>query len=188
MSILWPNRPCKFIISHMRVKPTGHKSFIHVWYIFILSHTCNLFSFVQNQSAASNDPHASANPSPNQWWYLWLLMILLFEIVVDDDGALGLLVNLFVIYCETCDVCDIYVTFVIYMWCWWYICDVDDIYVMLVMFVIYIFCLFGWDVKKCYFQSLCRVQWPWHSAKWPSENYLGTCFAECNGHCTRQTS
>ena len=34
-----------------------------------------------------------------------------------DDGALGLLVNLFVIYCETCDVCDIYiyVTFVIYM-------------------------------------------------------------------------
>ena len=45
-------------------------------------------------------------------------MILLFAIVVDDDGALGLLVNLFVIYCETCDVCDIYVTFVIYMCCW----------------------------------------------------------------------
>ena len=44
-------------------------------------------------------------------------MILLFAIVVDDDGALGLLVNLFVIYCETCDVCDIYVMFVIYMWC-----------------------------------------------------------------------
>ena len=42
----------------------------------------------------------------------------LFAIVVVDDGALGLLVNLFVIYCETCDVCDIYVTFVIYMWCW----------------------------------------------------------------------
>ena len=41
-----------------------------------------------------------------------------------------------------------HVTFVIYMWCWWYICVVDDIYVMLVMFVIYIFCLFGWDVKN----------------------------------------
>ena len=39
-------------------------------------------------------------------------MVLLFAIVVVDDGALGLLVNLFVIYCETCDVCDIYVTFV----------------------------------------------------------------------------
>ena len=68
-------------------------------------------------------------------------MVLLFVIVVDDDGALGLLVNLFVIYYETCDVCDIYVVLVIYM-------CVDDIYVMLVMFVIYIFCLFGWDVKN----------------------------------------
>ena len=29
-----------------------------------------------------------------------------------------------------------------------YICAVDDIYVMLVMFIIYMFCLFGWDVKK----------------------------------------
>ena len=43
-------------------------------------------------------------------------MVLLFVIVVVDDGALGLLVNLFVIYYETCDVFDIYVTFVIYMW------------------------------------------------------------------------
>ncbi|XP_066333603.1 uncharacterized protein [Miscanthus floridulus] len=36
---------------------------------------------------------------------------------VVDDGALELLVNLFVIYCETCDICDIYIymTFVIYM-------------------------------------------------------------------------
>ena len=42
-------------------------------------------------------------------------MVLLFAIVVVDDGALGLLVNLFMIYYETCDVCDIYVTFVIYM-------------------------------------------------------------------------
>ena len=67
-------------------------------------------------------------------------MVLLFAIVVVDDGALGLLVNLFVIYYETCDVCDIYVVLDI--------CAVDDIYVMLVMFVIYIFCLFGWDVKK----------------------------------------
>ena len=62
-------------------------------------------------------------------------MVLLFAIVVIDDGALGLLVNLFVIYCETCDVYDIYVVLDI--------CVVDDIYVMLVMFVIYIFCLFG---------------------------------------------
>ena len=46
------------------------------------------------------------------------LAILVMILVVVDDGALGLLVNLFVIYCETCDVCDIYVTFVIYMWCW----------------------------------------------------------------------
>ena len=67
-------------------------------------------------------------------------MVLLFAIVVVDDGALGLLVNLFVIYCETCDVCDIYVVLDI--------CVVDDIYVMLVMFVIYIFCLFGWNVKN----------------------------------------
>ena len=64
-------------------------------------------------------------------------MVLLFAIVVVDDGALGLLVNLFVIYCETCDVCDIYVVLDI--------CVVDDIYVML---VIYIFCLFGWNVKN----------------------------------------
>ena len=42
-------------------------------------------------------------------------MVLLFAIVVEDDGALGLLVNLFVIYCETYGVCDIYVMFVIYM-------------------------------------------------------------------------
>ena len=67
-------------------------------------------------------------------------MVLLFVIVVVDDGALGLLVNLFVIYYETCDVCDIYVVLDI--------CVVDDIYVMLVMFVIYIFYLFGWDVKN----------------------------------------
>ena len=67
-------------------------------------------------------------------------MVLLFIIVVVDDGALGLLVNLFMIYYETCDVCDIYVVLDI--------CAVDDIYVMLVMFVIYIFCLFGWDVKN----------------------------------------
>ena len=50
--------------------------------------------------------------------FVWLLMVLLFAIVVVDDGALGLLMNLLVINCETCDVCDIYVTFVIYMWCW----------------------------------------------------------------------
>ena len=50
--------------------------------------------------------------------YVDIIMVLLFAIVFVDDGALGLLVNLFVIYCETCDVCDIYVTFVIYMWCW----------------------------------------------------------------------
>ena len=43
-----------------------YESFILVRYIFILSHTCNLFFFVQNQSTTSNDPHASANPSPNQ--------------------------------------------------------------------------------------------------------------------------
>ena len=67
-------------------------------------------------------------------------MVLLFAIVVVDDGALGLLVNLFVIYYETCDICDIYVVLDI--------CAVDDIYVMLVMFVIYIFCLFGWNVKN----------------------------------------
>ena len=67
-------------------------------------------------------------------------MVLLFVIVVVDDGALGLLVNLFVIYCETYDVCDIYVVLDI--------CAVDDIYVMLVMFVIYIFYLFGWNVKN----------------------------------------
>ena len=62
-----------------------------------------------------------------------------------------------------------HVTFVIYMWCWWYICDVDDIYVMLVIFVIYIFCMFGWDIKinkKRCFQS------PWHSAKWLPGNML----------------
>ena len=69
--------------------------------------------------------------------FLWLLMVLLFVIVVVDDGAPVLLVNLFVIYCETCDVCDIYVVLDI--------CVVDDIYVMLVTFVIYIssICLDG---------------------------------------------
>ena len=88
-------------------------------------------------------------------------MVLLFAIVVVDDGALELLVNLFVIYCETCDVCDIYVVSDI--------CAVDDIYVMLVMFVIYIFCLFGWDVKK------------------QIKKAVFSHFAECNGHDTRQS-
>ena len=54
-------------------------------------------------------------------------MVLLFAIVVEDDGALGLLVKLFLIYYETCDICDIYVTFVIY------ICGVGDIYVLLMI-------------------------------------------------------
>ena len=40
---------------------------------------------------------------------------------------------------------------------------------MLVMFVIYIFCLFGWDVKK----QIKKV--------------VFSHFAECNGHDTRQS-
>ena len=89
-------------------------------------------------------------------------MVLLFVIVVVDDRALGLLVNLFVIYCETCDVCDIYVVLVIYMCCWWYICDVGD--------VCYIYLLFVWmGYKK------------------QIKNAVFSHFAECNGHDTRQS-
>ena len=103
--------------------------------------------------------------------------------MVVDDGALGLLVNLFVIYCETCDVCDIYVMLDI--------CAVDDIYVMLVMFVIYIFCLFGWDEKtnkKAVFSHFAECNG--HDTRQSDDlrTCLGTCFAECKGHCTRQTS
>ena len=39
-------------------------------------------------------------------------MVHLFAIMVVDDGPIGLIINLFVIYCETCDVCDIYVVLV----------------------------------------------------------------------------
>ena len=125
-------------------------------------------------------------------------MVLLFAIVVVDDGALGLLVNLFVIYCETCDVCDIYVVLDI--------CAVDDIYVMLVMFVIYIFCLFGWNVKNKY-NRLFSVTLPsamamtlgkvttWEHA-WehalPSAQAIALSkhhrFAECHGPGIRQRS
>jgi hypothetical protein len=50
-----------------------YKIFNRVWYIFIWSHTCNLFS-VQEQLMASNNPHGSRSPSSNQsnrspcWW------------------------------------------------------------------------------------------------------------------------
>ena len=113
-----------------------------------------------------------------RWWYLWLLMVLLFAIVIVDDGALGLLVNLFVIYCETCDVCDIYVVLVIYMCCWWYICDVGD--------VCYIYLLFVWmeckkQIKKVIFSHFAECNG--HDTR--QSDYLGTCFAECKGHCHR---
>jgi hypothetical protein len=80
--------------------------------------------------------------------------------------------------------------FLWYMWsllCIWWLCDICDVYVMIMW---YIFCLFGWNrinkLKKgysghfseCQGQStwqrrhtwalvkpLCRVLWPWHSAK-----------------------
>ena len=61
----------------------------------LVSHTCNLFSFVQHQSAASNQPHDLA---PSQWnsgpkwspvvvnsWpkYLWFYLFLLLWIICD---------------------------------------------------------------------------------------------------------
>ena len=79
-------------------------------YIYLVSHMQSLLLCAESISLAI-------------WLrFLWLLMVLLFAIVVVDDGTLGLLVNLFVIYCETCDVCDIYVT----------LCD---IYVVLVIYM-----------------------------------------------------
>ena len=108
-------------------------------------------------------------------------MVLLFAIVVEDDGALGLLVNLFVIYCETCDVCDIYVVLVIYMCFWWYICDVGD--------VCYIYLLFVWmeckkQIKKTVFSHFAECND--HDTRQSDD--LGTCFAEGTSHCTRQTN
>lgn len=56
----------------LSVKPQPYLKPSNVWYMFILSHTCNFFSFVQNQSAASNDPRTSPNLSPNQsGWPGW---------------------------------------------------------------------------------------------------------------------
>ena len=106
-----------------------------------------------------------------RWWSTWITCELICDILWD-------MWRLWYI----CDVCDIYVVLVIYMCCWWYIYDVGD--------VCYIYLLFVWmecKKQKGSFQSLCRVQWPWHSAKWPFENYLGICFAEWNGHCTWQS-
>ena len=130
-----------------------------------------------------------------RWWYLWLLMVLLFAIVVVDDGALGLLVNLFVIYCETCDVCDIYVVLVIYMCFWWYICDVGD--------VCYIYLLFVWMGCKKQIKKLFSVTLPsvmamtlgkvttWEHAL-PSAKAIALGkhhrFVECHRTCTRQRS
>ena len=58
---------------------------------------------------------------------------------------------------------------------------------MLVMFVIYIFCLFGWNVKtnkKVVFSHFAECNG--HDTQ--QSDYLGTCFAECKGHCIGQTS
>ena len=126
-------------------------------------------------------------------------MVLLFAIVVVDDGALGLLVNLFVIYCETCDICDIYVVLLIYMCCWWYICDVGD--------VCYIYLLFVWmeckkQIKRLFSVTLLSAMamtlgkvktWEhaWEHAL-PSAKAIALGkhhkFAECHGPGTRQRS
>ena len=59
---------------------------------------------------------------------------------------------------------------------------------MLVMFVIYIFCLFGWDVKKTNKKAVFSHFAECNGHDTRQSDYLGTCFAEFKGHWTRQTS
>jgi len=81
----------------------------------VLSYCCVCSSVDQKSPKRCEGRGDSQGKHAQKISHFWLLMVLLFAIVIVDDGALGLLVNLFVIYCETCDVCDIYVTFVIYV-------------------------------------------------------------------------
>jgi hypothetical protein len=104
----------------------GYESFSHVWYIFIWSHTCNLFS-MQNQSTASNNPRGSPNPSSNQssWSSRWCSSEL------SGDLKLMFVKNLWAcsLYeiCGVDDTCDDFVMYMRYQW--------------------YIFCLFRWNSK-----------------------------------------
>ena len=124
---------CMFMLT---VKPSWvWKFYSCMVYIYLVSHMQSLLLCAESiggiERSSCFSKSFTKSISLAIWLrFLWLLMVLLFAIMVVGDGALGLLVNLFVIYCETCDICDIYVTFEIYMWCWWYICVVDDIYVL----------------------------------------------------------
>jgi len=56
----------KFKADHIKSgNVTANNAFTSLSSVYLRG-PASLFSFVQNQSAASNDPHASANPSPNQ--------------------------------------------------------------------------------------------------------------------------
>jgi hypothetical protein len=115
-----------------------YQTFSHVWYIFIWSHACNLFS-VQGQSATSNNPNGSFSPSSNQSnrpLRRWSL---------SDDCETYV--------CQTCDtyvcvstyVCEKLVRFVgilrymvsmmyvMILWTLWCICDDYVIYVLSVL-------------------------------------------------------
>ena len=123
---------CMFMLM---VKPSGVWKFYSCMVcIYLVSHMQSLLLCAESISGIERSSCFSESFTKSVslaiWLrFLWLLMLLLFVIVVVDDGALGLLMNLFVIYCETCDVCDIYVVLVIYiyiymllmiyMWCWW---------------------------------------------------------------------
>ena len=112
---------CMFMLT---VKPSGvYKFYSCMVYIYLVSHMQSLLLCAESidgieRSSCFSESFTKSVSLVIWLRFLWLLMVLLFAIVVVDDGALGLLMNLFMIYCETCDVCDIYVTFVIYMWCW----------------------------------------------------------------------
>ena len=149
----------------LTVKPSGvWKFYSCMVYIYLVSHMQSLLHCAESiggieRSSCFSESFTKSVSLAIWLRFLWLLMVLLFAIVVIDDGALGLLVNLFVIYCETydvlwyiCDVYDIYVVLVIYMCCWWYICDIGD--------VCYIYLLFVWMGCKKQIKRLFSVILP----------------------------
>ena len=94
----------------------------------IMSHTCNLFSFVQHQSAASNGPH---DPTLSHWnsWPKWLLVIFFIFAFVD---YMWLLV---VVNEHTCD-SEVYLHLCVADISIWTACDAYcELSVMDVMFI-----------------------------------------------------
>ena len=138
-----------------------------------------LFSFVQNQSAASNEPY---DRPWSQWspWSQWLrLFAFLMSLESDCEQTylwIWILFASVIVNEPTCD-SEVYLHLCVVNISIWTACDAYcELCVMHVMFIWVGYVVHDQTIKTRNIWSLCRVL---HSAKRP--------FAECQGKTTRQS-